>query len=1332
MAITKFFKGRRWLTVASGLVLVGLSALSWAQMPGENGDADIPADPAVAEAVQRLQSARTGSEKVIRLRYVNAGWATVLNDVAAASGLTLVMDKVPPGRFSRWDRSENSLTETLRVLNRELEPKFFRAIKQGEFLVVLPTKKTRVRYRRPTVSANRPEPQRIEFEAPEYEHRSETIVGAGSEEIEDGTGRPSTRKVQHAAHEQEPPHGGENSTPQRIAVQLQNNSATNVSRAIYEGFKPRAELLDRGPDGLPAFQVLLHEVEPVHRAAPRRRIPVRSGVLFQVGIDTQSNALVIEAPHPQAAAIAGLARLLDARPPRPGEALRVAPSKVDARVLAQQLRPVVSRLSVAQADDPFVNAAQPPQPPNDRAVQPPNGMPQPDAANPQAIIGGLRGEVVIEDVPGVGLVLRGNEEDVEKVMEVIRRIEAMSIGAAPSVRLHPLQFIQSQALADLLNNVYTTLSTAPGRLVQQTQTVQVVPVVKPNAVLVLASEDDMQAVLALIEQLDQPVDPRTEFTVFRLRNAVATQVVTMLNDFYQTTEEQRPGLAPRVRAVADARTNSVVVQAAPRDLDEVATLIQKIDEDQSAAVQIVKVFPLRSAVAEELANVINQAIFSVLNPPTLPGQAGQFAGAQAAAGAGVNQQLREAKSAVLQFLAVDGERQEIVRSGILTDIRVTPDPRTNSLIVTAPRDSMELMAALIDQFDRPAPQVAEIKVFTLANADATAAAELLQELLVQPAQQAGQQGQLGIQIAGAEDASSALIPLRFSVDVRTNSILAVGGADALDVVDAILLRLDEADFRQRQNKVIRLKNSFAPDVAAAITEFRASLRNLETADPDLISSYEQLEREIVVVADAASNNLLISATPKYFPEILRIVNELDAAPAQVIIQALLVEVVLEDIDEFGIELGFQDSVLFNRSTTLPEDLLTITETVLTPSQGGAVQTTTQRIISQAGTPGFLFNSPLLGNNIGSPNVNPSDVGAQGLSNFAVGRVNSELGFGGLVLSAHSESVSILLRALAQQRHVEILSRPQIRTLDNQFSQIHVGQDVPIVRGVTGVGQFGVSASPLIDIAQTGILLEVTPRITPEGIVVMQVVATKSALTGDGVPIFTDATTGNVIESPILDVTTAQTTVAVPNNQTVVLGGMITNDNQQLTRKVPWLGDLPVIGKAFRYESKSNRRTELLIFLTPRIVRDDMESELIKQIEAERIHFTEQLAEEIHGPLFAVPADGELLNCPPGMMPVPGGGVMPIPGGEVVPPPLVPVKPLPVPAPPASVPPPPPGGPMPLGAPPAVDGAAYSSEDEGLQNNDGKLPPIPTTRHEGEKKSVLKSLLSFGSDSDRKK
>jgi type II secretion system protein D len=589
--------------------------------------------------------------------------------------------------------------------------------------------------------------------------------------------------------------------------------------------------------------------------------------------------------------------------------------------------------------------------------------------------------------------------------------------------------------------------------------------------------------------------------------------------------------------------------------------------------------------------------------------------AGAATGQG-SAEIKEVKSSILEFLLDDGPDGRVVRSGILADIRMNPDLRTNSIVVTAPEESMNLVAALIQRLDRPAAQAADIKVFKLDNSDATAMQTLLERLfgIQRTGQQAGAQGQQagppGLLLAGAEDSSSMLIPLRFSVDVRTNSIIAIGGAEALRVVEAVLLRLDESDIRQRQNEVYRLKNSPATSVATAISQFLQTQRQVEQADPGLVSPFEQIEREVIVVAETTSNSLLISATPRYFKEIKSLVVQLDKSPKQVLIQALIVEVQLNNVDEFGVEFGLQDSILFNRSIVPAPTTITNTTTAVSGQQ-----TTTQQIISESATPGYLFAGQALGNNT-SAGINQKSVAAQGNSLFNTGLTNSTLGYGGLVLQAASENVNFLLRALAARTRVDILSRPQIRTVDNQIAQIQVGQEIPRINGFTPSGTAGV-ITPQFQQRAIGIILQVTPRISPDGLVVMEVVARKDSLSPNSVSLGTNVN-GTAITSPIVNTTNAITTIGVNSGQTVILGGMITKNDTVTERKVPVLGDIPIVGRAFRYDLKSMDRTELLIFLTPRIIRDDEEAEMFKQIEVERLNFIESEVERINGPIYGLP------------------------------------------------------------------------------------------------------------------
>lgn len=417
---------------------------------------------------------------------------------------------------------------------------------------------------------------------------------------------------------------------------------------------------------------------------------------------------------------------------------------------------------------------------------------------------------------------------------------------------------------------------------------------------------------------------------------------------------------------------------------------------------------------------------------------------------------------------------------------------------------------------------------------------------------------------------------------------------------------------RRPSYVYKLRNTSAVEVAAAVSELLGNGRNADSTGDVRTASFQASPGAngapfVLVVPEPTTNSILLSGTQYEIDEACRLISQLDVCPPQVLIQALLVEVELGNTDEFGIELGVQDSVLFDRSVI--NNLVTLTQTNTNPN---GVQTTTQQVISQTSEPGFNFNNKPLGNNT---SVSPGRVGSQALSNLAVGRINGDLGFGGLVLSAGSESINVLIRALAAKYKVDVLSRPQITTMDNQPAHIQIGQQVPVIDGVT-ITPVG-SASPVIRQDQAGIILRVTPRVGPDNVVI-NVVAEKSQFQtapGTGVPIFTDVTNGNVIEAPIKDLTTAQTIVSVRNGECIALGGMITKSMQIVERKVPVLGDIPYVGLLFRYDLQQQRRKELLIFLTPHVINDPQEAERLKREEVARTEFPYADAEQMHGPIL---------------------------------------------------------------------------------------------------------------------
>ena len=808
----------------------------------------------------------------------------------------------------------------------------------------------------------------------------------------------------------------------------------------------------------------------------------------------------------------------------------------------------------------------------------PSSSPDTESAPAQPIVkepGGLDISVEVETLPDLDvIILQGNDRDVRKLTQIIQELERLSRETQPEVEIVPLQHAQSESVAEIVETVREDLtSRRQGR-------VNLTPLVKPNSILLIGWGEAIASTVELIRKLDTPVSPNTQFEVFRLSHATSQTIQGAISQFFGS----RSGLGPRVQSFADVRSNSIVVYAAPRDMAEVKRLVESLDVTKSQVVNRARIFHLSNALATDLAQTLTEAI-------------------NASAGTG-------APTGLLELLTIDNEGRKMIQSGVLADVKITANPRNNTLIISGPNGSLPLIEALIGQLDAPGA-VAQIKVFRVNNGDAASLVQMLRSLL--PTSDG-----TGPQLPTAQGETS-MAPLRFSVDTRTNSIIATGSDGDLEIIETLLLRLDEKDSSERMNEVYRLKNSPAVDVALAVNEFLRSERIVSLAAAGGGSAFEQIEREVVVVPEPVGNSLIISATPRYFDEIKELVNGLDAQPPQVMIQVLIAEIQLNDTHEFGIELGIQDSVLFDRS--LLGDLVTTTNTSQNSTPAGIITATEELIRAATNQPGFNFNNQPLGNSGSNKALDSSGrVGGQGLSHFAVGRVNNELGFGGLVMSASSESVSVLIRALQESRRLDVLSRPQVRTLDNQPAFIQVGQRVPRIVA-TNLTEGGLQTNS-VELENVGLIIGVTPRISPDGTVVMEIDAEKSSLglEQDGIPI-TVSLDGSVIRSPRINTTTAQTTVSAASGETIIIGGLITKESQSVTRRVPYLSQIPLLGNAFRFDSTICRRNELLIILTPKIIRNPADSQQISQAEMARVSWCEADVFEMHGDLgLSAPPD----------------------------------------------------------------------------------------------------------------
>ena len=348
-----------------------------------------------------------------------------------------------------------------------------------------------------------------------------------------------------------------------------------------------------------------------------------------------------------------------------------------------------------------------------------------------------------------------------------------------------------------------------------------------------------------------------------------------------------------------------------------------------------------------------------------------------------------------------------------------------------------------------------------------------------------------------------------------------------------------------------------------------------------------------MVSEPITNSLLISVSPRLYEDVRRLIDQLDRRQPMVLIKVVLAEVSLGDTFEIGGEFGLQDSLVFDR------------------------QIASSALGTPAANPGFNFNGAgqqsfdatnnIIGNTFRSGTVAP-----RALSTFGLGTTSAADGFGGLVLSAASDSVSALFRTLQSANRLQVLSRPHVMTLDNRPGFVQVGR---LVARVTDVINNGISGTQVVtqDI-EVGLILRVTPRVGSDGLIIMDIDATRSevdATSGTPIPVASDGGTGSVLINDIIQ-TTAQSTIAAYSGQTVIFGGLIQKTRENISRRVPYLSNIPYLGNMFKFDRETETRSETLIVMTPTLVLSDQDLDYVKSVESSRMSWCLADVVEMHG------------------------------------------------------------------------------------------------------------------------
>ncbi len=734
----------------------------------------------------------------------------------------------------------------------------------------------------------------------------------------------------------------------------------------------------------------------------------------------------------------------------------------------------------------------------------------------------FRKPTLLADERSNTLILSGAPDAMSRCQNLIVQLDKPAGPPTSIFEVYPLEHGSTVKLATKMQDLFE--KRAEGR--DDTATpINIQPDEASNSLIASASRDDHALIKGLLDMLDRPSNIAKQFEIFPLRNAKVDQVSETLDQLFQQQAEGGSGRADAIAVQPDPRSNSIVVWASSSEMDNISAIIEKLDTAKPAVEMMMKVVRLNQALAEDFSEAFRDTLF-----------------------AGEGQGADQESAVIVSFIQKLDDGTEAVRKLVRQDITITPDPRTNSLMVMAPTQSIDMLEAMILDFDRISPVTAEISIIPLANADADEMVERLNDIfgtdqqagdtLEQQIVFGGAGGAPSVTVGGGEGVSSR-IALRFTSDRRTNSVIAAGNAVDLHMAEDLIHELDSRDIDERVHEVYEPRFMTSSAIADVVQQFNEAENGLLSDLDDEMSIRRRAERQVNVVSDEDSNTLLVGASPRNYDSFMSLIHRMDRPEPQVMISVLIAEVSMNERLEIGVEFAAQD-LNFSEHAFI--------------GNNGTIQGSNFDIV--AGT----------------------DIGAAGT------------GFGGLSLTVSGEDFSFLFRALESESQLEILSRPTLLVQNNAEGKITIGDRVPIVEGSTAVGG---QSTTTINYEDVGIILTVTPHINPDGYVNLEINPEISQISNQSLQI------AEGLNATVFSERSAETTVTVKDGETVILGGLITENVDESNTKVPLLGDIPYLGELFKSKSTISTKTELLIVLTVNVLRTENDLHYISQQEIER-------------------------------------------------------------------------------------------------------------------------------------
>ena len=691
-----------------------------------------------------------------------------------------------------------------------------------------------------------------------------------------------------------------------------------------------------------------------------------------------------------------------------------------------------------------------------------------------------------------------------KLPEVKRLIDILDTSKPEdvSVRVIPLKNLNAVDLVKELAPLYEKMS---GKSLKDM--IEVAANDRSDSLVVLSSEENFKAIEKLVTSLDTEDAQEKVMQTFTLKNADAQDVAKQLQDLGQNQNNSStypffffggspPSNAKKLSIVADRRRNAVIVQAPPAQMDGVAKMIKELDEPVAEDSLAPKIYHLKYVSAVDIEDVLNELFLK-------------------------KQQSRSYWDYV--FGNEDTSSSEDRDVGRLYGkVRITSEPYSNTIIVTSnSKENLAVVEEVLKQLDAPSEAGESTLRIGLKFAKASTVANSLNILFAKngspPLRPVAQPGQTGAN--------------NYQQQQQQPGTSSQSGFD-----------LEQATKEE----------GYYPWLGGTPDDLRTS-DGRSTARP-----VSDLVGRVRVVADERSNALLISANVHFFPQVLKLIEDLDGPTDQVLIEARIVEVSSDFLDQLGVRWS-PDGSQFT-ADDLDNSILATTSGQYQKGFGG---TTT-------------VNTPA------------SSTLPQALASLRSGVLSSTV------------NMDFLIQFLRRTTDATVLGDPQITINDNEMGKLFVGQRVPTLTGQVNPSIGGSSSSFVYQ--DVGVILEVTPHINDKGDVQLRIHAESSTVDSE-----------TVLGGAVFDSRAFKTDLTARNGQTLVLGGIIQKQITDTLRKTPILGDIPGLGWAFKKKDKTTHEVELMVFLRPRVIRSAADAkELLNEVDkkAPRVQKWQQDAQPV--------------------------------------------------------------------------------------------------------------------------